>query len=133
MQISYDPNDSEKASLLDKSSDPSSTRTVKVIPLDAYAREIKLNRLDFLKCDVEGFELNALKGLKETLGLLRPQLSLEITLADEERIELIELLESLGYDSFRKIEKGFPKYDPNQGPLQDGDYFYLHATSSLAT
>jgi FkbM family methyltransferase len=133
MEISYDPKDSEKSSLLGELTAPGSTRTVKVLPLDAYAREVKLNRLDFLKCDVEGFELIALKGMKDTLELHRPQLSLEITLADEQRIELIELLQSLGYDSFRKIEKGFPKYDPNQGPLQDGDYFYLHATSSLAT
>ena len=133
MQISYDPNDSEKASLLDKSSDPSSRRTVNVLPLDAYAREVKLNRLDFLKCDVEGFELNALKGMKDTLGLHRPQLSLEITLAEEERIELIELLESLGYDSFRKIEKGFPDYHSHNDMQTNGDYFYLHATSSLAT
>ncbi|MDA1047338.1 MAG: FkbM family methyltransferase [Verrucomicrobia bacterium] len=133
MEMSYDPKDPEKASLLGESIAPASTRTVKVLPLDTYARQVKLSRLDFLKCDVEGFELNALKGMKDTLARHRPQISLEITLPDEGRIELVELLESLGYDSFRKIEKGFPQYDPNQGPRQDGDYFYLHATSSLAT
>ena len=133
MEISYDPEDSEKASLLGESTATSSMRTVKVLPLDTYAREVKLKRLDFLKCDVEGYELNALKGMRNTISEHRPQLSLEITLPCEQRIELFELLEGLGYDSFRKVEKGFPEYNPRQEQLQEGDYFYLHATSSLAT
>tara|TARA_B100000902_G_scaffold246720_1_gene233534 strand:+ start:527 stop:1231 length:705 start_codon:yes stop_codon:yes gene_type:complete len=133
MGISYDPEDSEKATLLGGSDSTCSIRMVKVLPLDAYAREIELKRLDFLKCDVEGFELKALKGMKDTLANHLPQISLEVTLPDEQRLELIDLLESLGYDSFRKIEKGFPRYDPQQDRQIEGDYFYLHATSSLAT
>ena len=133
MEISYDPEDSEKATLLGESESASSVRMVKVLPLDAYAREIQLKRLDFLKCDVEGFELKALKGMKDTLANHRPQISLEITLPREQRFELIDFLKNLGYDSFRKIEKGFPRYDPEQDTQIEGDYFYLHATSSLAT
>ena len=129
MGISYDPEDSEKATLRGGSDSTCSIRMVKVLPLDACAREIELKRLDFLKCDVEGFELKALKRMKDTLANHLPQISLEVTLPDDRRLELIDLLESLGYDSFRKIEKGFPDYDPQQ----EGDYFYLHATSSLPT
>ena len=106
---------------------------VKVLPLDTYSREIQLKRLDFLKCDVEGFELKALKGMKDTLANHLPQISLEITLPREQRFELIDFLKSLGYDSSRKIEKGFPRYDPQQDTQIEEDYFYLHATSSLAT
>ncbi len=133
MEISYDPEDSEKATLLRESDSTNSVRMVKILPLDIYAREIQLKRLDFLKCDVEGFELKALTGMKDTLANHLPQISLEITLAQEQRFELIDFLKDLGYDSFRKIEKGFPRYDPKQDTQIEGDYFYLHATSSLAT
>ena len=133
MEISYDPEDSEKATLLRESDSTNSVRMVKILPLDIYAREIQLKRLDFLKCDVEGFELKALKGMKDTLANHLPQISLEITLAREQRFELIDFLKNLGYDSFRKIEKGFPPYHPQKDSQIEGDYFYLHATSSLAT
>jgi len=133
MAISYDPEDSEKSSLLRESNSTNSVRMVKVLPLDAYARDIELKRLDFLKCDVEGFELKTLKGMKDTLANHLPQISLEITLPSQQRIELIDFLKNLGYNSFRKIEKGFPHYDPQKDRQIEGDYFYLHATASSAT
>ena len=133
LEMSYDPEDSEKASLIVDPTSSNSTRIVKVLPLDEYAKEIKLDRLNFLKCDVEGFELRTLKGMVNTLANHLPQLSLEITLAQEERLELVDLLKDLGYDLFQKIEKGFPSYEPNQEMKEQGDYFYLHATSSMAS
>ena len=128
--ISYDLNDSEKASLVHSCVSMTRHFETDVIPLDDYAQENDLRKLDFVKCDVEGFELNALKGMKDTLAIHRPQISLEVTLPDEQRIEMIDLLKSLGYDSFRKIERGFPDYDPKENIQQEEDYFYLHATSS---
>ena len=133
LNMSYDPEDCEKASLVVDSTSTSSTRSVKVLPLDTYAEKIKLEKLNFIKCDVEGFELKALKGMKHTLAKHLPRLSLEITLDDETRKELVKLLMQLGYDSFYKIEKGFPVYDPKQDMKKQRDYFYLHATSSLAS
>ena len=128
MAISYDPEDSEKSSLLRESNSTSSVRMVKFF-LDTYARDIQLKRLDFLKCDVGGFELKTLKGMKDTLANHLPQISLEITLPSQQRIELIDFLKNLGYNSFRKIEKGFPHYDPQKDRQIEGDYFHLHATA----
>ena len=65
-----------------------------------------------------------------TLSTHLPKLCIEITLNRNERVELLELLLKLGYDSFQKVEKGFPSLDPGQ---EKDDYFYLYATSSLTS
>jgi len=80
---------------------------------------------------VEGYEFHALKGMKHTLETFLPNISIEITVSHQKRIEMIDLLKSLGYDSFKKIESGFPEYNPVEDNLEVGDYFYLHASSSL--
>lgn len=54
------------------------TEPIACIPLD----ELKLKRLDFIKIDVEGFELNVLHGAKETITNLRPVMAIE---ADREQ------------------------------------------------
>jgi len=127
--ISYDLNDSEKATLIHSSTSKEKHAEVNVISLDDYVQENNIRKIDFVKCDVEGFELNALKGMKKTLAMHVPQLSIEVTLKDHQKLELINLLENLGYNKFRKIDRGFPYYEPKKETEQKEDYFYLHATS----
>ena len=131
--ISYDLNDSEKATIVHSSTSKEKHAEINVISLDDYVEENNIRKIDFVKCDVEGFELNALKGMKKTLAMHLPQISIEVTLKNKEKLELINLLESLGYNTFRKIEKDFPYYEPKKKTEQQEDYFYLHATSSLST
>lgn len=45
---------------------------VDVTSVDAFVKEKKLNRLDFIKIDVEGAEYDTLRGAAETLQNLRP-------------------------------------------------------------
>ncbi len=132
MEIAFDPYDAEKASLIFSPNSRSTTRVVSALPLDNYAKKIKLDRLNFLKCDAEGYELEVLKGMVKTLSKHLPKLCIEITLKQKEKVELIELLMQLGYDSFQKVEKGFPTFDLKQEIKDREDYFYLYATSSLA-
>jgi len=133
MNISYDPKNSEKSSLLGPQNNINFVRTVKVLALDTYAQDVNLERLDFLKCDVEGFELKALKGIQNTLAKYHPKISIEVTLPYDQKLELFDLLVDIGYDQFQKIERGFPTYATDQDTQQEGDYFYLYATSSLAS
>ena len=56
---------------------------------------LNLKRLDFMKIDVEGMEVEALKGAKETLARCLPQLVIEKIKVEEHL--LIKLLNPLGY------------------------------------
>jgi len=129
LAMSYDPSDSEKASLSQTNS--TEKYEVEVIRLDDYISEINLKRLDFVKCDVEGYELESLEGMKYNLEAFHPQICLEITVSYQKRIEIVNLLKSLGYNCFRKVESGYPVYEPEEDKLVTSDYFYLHASSSF--
>ena len=59
-----------------------------------------LQRLDFVKCDVEGLEYSVFSSMIETLTKHRPILLGEFFDTDQ-RIKLYELLRPLGYEVFR--------------------------------
>lgn len=57
------------------------TAEVELVPvatLDAVASALKLERLDFLKADIEGFEYRLVQGGRTTLARFRPALLLEM-------------------------------------------------------
>jgi len=51
---------------------------IPLISIDDYARREKLERVDFIKMDIEGYELAALKGARETLARCRPTLAISL-------------------------------------------------------
>jgi FkbM family methyltransferase len=65
---------------------------VDVVTIDG----LRLDRLDLLKADVEGFEAEVLRGARETIERCRPILYLEND-HDERSAELIRLVMDLGY------------------------------------
>lgn len=77
--------------------------------IDALA----LERLDFVKADIEGNELALLEGAADTLRRLRPVVYLEIDCANGKptgnRDELVDFLESRGYAAFYYIA---PMFNP---------------------
>ncbi len=76
--------------------------TVHVEVLDEWMSQKNLKKLDLIKIDVEGFELNVLKGGFNTLNQFHPTLFIEL---DDENLklqnhsakELIIFLENIGY------------------------------------
>jgi FkbM family methyltransferase len=89
---------------IDESNIPDSKITceVEIIRLDDFVESEKLKSLDLIKIDVEGFELNVLKGAQHSLRKFRPILFIEL---DDDNLheqgnsakELIEFLEREGY------------------------------------
>jgi FkbM family methyltransferase len=57
---------------------------VPVVTIDEYVREKRIPRIDVMKIDIEGAELDALRGMEETLRVCPPKLIIcELTLLPE--------------------------------------------------
>ena len=82
--------------------DPAEEEVVDVVTLDEYVEEHRLEKVDFIKLDVDGFEYRVVRGGKRTLLKHRPIFMLELgsyTLESTgDRLEeLVECLYGLGY------------------------------------
>ncbi len=82
---------------------PMRLTTARAATGDACAKTHALDRLDFVKLDVDGHELSVLRGMRATLARFRPILMMEIAPfvldRDSPRAlsELLELIDGLGY------------------------------------
>jgi len=79
--------------------------------LDAFAAERGLARVDFVKADIEGWEMRMLAGGKATIERLRPALMLEIQSAHLARAgdtprAVWDFLAPLGYAAERIVPEG---------------------------
>lgn len=77
--------------------------SVPVISLDEFVSENRLTKIDFIKIDVEGFEVQVLEGALETLKTFRPILVFEYSLeninAQNGNIEnVLNQLSEMNYD-----------------------------------
>jgi len=94
--------------------DPSVDRriqSVEVRPLDVLVPSLALQRIDFLKVDIEGAELACLRGAAETIVRFRPVIAVEVQIqsaaaAGHDGAELLGYLEELGYGFYRLGERG---------------------------
>jgi FkbM family methyltransferase len=69
---------------------------VETVTVDDLVERSGLGRLDFLKLDVEGAELDALRGAEATLRRDRPKLAVAAYHSDADLIQLPAFLEGLG-------------------------------------
>jgi len=83
---------------------------VKAKALDNVLNEIRIEKVDLIKIDVEGAELEVLKGLRKTLKKDNPTLVIELLKTDRNKI--INYLADLGYK-----EKLLHVYLPYKGGL----------------
>jgi FkbM family methyltransferase len=95
-----------------------------------------LPRIDFIKCDVEGFEVRLFTKMLPTLSKYRPKLLCELGSA-EERQKFAELVRPLGYSCYRLHEGKWESMDPygDKTALSHNHYFltpnHVRAQSSL--
>ena len=78
--------------------------------LDEYLREKGINKVDFIKIDVDGYEYRVLQGAINALKIFKPIIILELANYTLTNIEaVISLLSNLGYEFYS--EKNFRKYN----------------------
>lgn len=91
--------------------------TVPVHRLDTLIEQEKLERVDFVKIDVEGYEREALRGMTRTIANLKPQfIQFEFNIFQLYRgytvYDLAQLLP--GYELFRLLPHGWIRIEPDE-------------------
>ncbi|MBL8548680.1 MAG: FkbM family methyltransferase [Hyphomonadaceae bacterium] len=78
------------------------TQTTPIKTLDALVDELGLTRLDFIKADIEGWEIRMLRGARHAIQRFKPAIALELddplcARADTRAQEAWDMLAPLGY------------------------------------
>ena len=104
--------------------------SVETRTLDDYVEAQGLERLDFVKADIEGAELGLLQGAKRTLSRFGPVLMLEVqrsstTLFGYEPSAVFRELEPFGYSAFTvNGQGGLAAFDDPRGELPDYNFVF---------
>ena len=102
--------------------------------LDAVVAALGLDRLDFIKADIEGWELRLLHGDQDSLRRFRPHLMLELATghlarAGDRLDDAFAFLEELGYAAFVLAAGG------EMVPVttrHDGDFWFIPSKEPAA-
>ena len=82
-----------------------------------------LKRIDYIKCDIEGFEYTVLSEMKEIILRCRPKVQVEVWSENEDKV--LALFRELDYKPY-KLNKG--KLEPQSladAKMVEGDYIFL--------
>lgn len=77
------------------SKDSDKSINVKLVKLDDFAKQNKINKIDFIKMDIEGAELEALQGSKNILCSQKPNMAISINHNPEDLFRIVLYLNSL--------------------------------------
>jgi FkbM family methyltransferase len=104
---------------------------VQAITIDGFIQKEKLSRLDSIKMDIEGAELKAFFGMKETICRYQPKIIFEFSPARYEERDisefksLVELMSELGY-MFQILNK-----NGHWNTIKPQDLFHLSGVSTI--
>jgi len=93
---------------------------IEIDSLDNIMQKEKMPYPDFIKIDIEGFEIDVLKGMSITLDRHKPDLFIEIHGVLQE--EMIHMLHSSGY-SIRHIESNRKNIQSDESPIRGGHIY----------
>jgi FkbM family methyltransferase len=95
--------------------------TVKQVALDTWARENNIGKVDLIKMDIQGAELELLRGSNEVIDKFKPKIFLE---AHEHKAEIFEILRSKGYTVHQITDNGLTEL--KAVPDYPSDWFAIY-------
>lgn len=103
---------------------------IRLTTLDLFVAHQGLNRIDFIKVDIEGWEAHFLRGAAASIARLRPSLLLEVNKkalarAASRADEIFEMLQPLGYTIFKTFEDDDYAMLPVAGFDGGADYLFV--------
>lgn len=110
---------------------------VEVKTIDRIAEELGLSRVDIIRCDVQGEELNALKGGERVIRLFKPIVSLRYnenvaSAAGLKIEELIQYLRGFGYMTFIGYRDSFVSCSDAALSVADAELLFIQRSNRLA-
>jgi hypothetical protein len=101
---------------------------ISLVTLDDQIREANLPVPDFIKIDIEGWEIEALRGARQTLELHKPVVFLEMhgeTIREKKRkvAEIVAFLWNIGYRRILHIETGTAITPDNTSVAMEGHLY----------
>lgn len=83
-----------------------------------------LDKIDYIKCDIEGYELTVFQEIKPLLEKYQPFVQIEI--AEKNMTEMLSIFDSLGYTQYGIKDFKFIQEDGAQA--EEGDLFFVPAS-----
>jgi len=121
--LNIDPHNDGGHSMEDKWCYVSEPVSVDVITFDSWMIDNAVDRIDFIKIDVEGHEFAVIEGMLETIRSVKPKIIFcETNVSTGVRIK--QLLENHGYEHRHCTDKLIGPTHPNYGQLSDMVFYY---------
>ena len=98
------------SSILRHDTESGESEKVSAIDLDSYISDEKINKVKLIKIDIEGAEIFALEGMKESLKKFKPHLLIEVSNQvlkhETDRNKIFDLMKDLEYKRYGIDEEG---------------------------
>jgi FkbM family methyltransferase len=88
LELMVDPENQAADSFVIKREGAKAMARVPLTSIDRLVKELSLEKVDYIKMDIEGAEVNAVRGARETIAKFHPRMSLSVYHQDDHPVEV---------------------------------------------